>query len=79
MAQGLQFKECDFDGRFNAHRNMASAALTRMLFYRDLSVRKFAPSRPRRRGDPVRLTICDIGTKQTFPTATKNRTAKVPV
>ena len=39
MAQGLQFKECDFDGRFNAHRNVVSAALARMLIMEPLSVR----------------------------------------
>src|SRR6266508_1286619 len=39
MAQGLQFMEYDFNGQFNVHRSVASAALTRMLFIETLSVR----------------------------------------
>jgi 1-acyl-sn-glycerol-3-phosphate acyltransferase len=35
----LRFTEYDFNGRFNAHRNVAAAALARMLFTETLSVR----------------------------------------
>src|ERR1022692_4844137 len=32
LPEGLRFTEYDFDGQFNAHRNVAAAALARMLF-----------------------------------------------